>query len=61
MRKKGFHSIHNHKPNTPAVLDEKRLSIEYCRKKLLKKGLNFTDNQVELIRKFLYLLAEIEY
>jgi hypothetical protein len=60
MRDKRFHTINTHKPLS-LRLDEKKLSIEYCRKKLLKNGLNFTDKQVELIREFLYLLAEIEY
>jgi hypothetical protein len=61
MRSKKFHTINKHNPNSPDRFEEKKLSIEYCQKKLKKNGLNFSDKQVELIRDFLYLLAEIEY
>lgn len=61
MRDKRFHTINTHKPNVLLRLEEKKLSIEHCRKKLFKKGLNFTDKQIEVLRDFLYLLAEIEY
>ncbi len=37
-----------------------KLSIEYCRKILNKNGFNYTDEQVEKIRDFLYILADIE-
>ena len=60
MRDKKFHTSSEYKPNT-SVLEEKKLSIDYCRKKLREKGLNFTDKQVQQLRDFLYLLAEIEY
>ncbi len=38
-----------------------RLSIEHGQKVLKKKGVALTDEQVEKVRDFLYLLAEIEY
>ena len=38
-----------------------RLSIEHCQKALKKNGVTLTDEQVERLREFLYLLAEIEY
>lgn len=47
-----------------AVFDyrkKKKLSIEYCKSILNKDGYNYTDEQVEQIRDFLYLLADIQY
>lgn len=44
----------HHQPET------EKLSIEYCQKILRKKGFNYTDEQVEKIRDFLYILADIE-
>lgn len=61
MQRKKFHIIDKHNPNAAERFAEKKLSIEYCQNKLKKNGLNFTDKQVEHIRDFLYLLAEIEY
>jgi len=61
MHDKKFHSIDKHNPNSTDRFEGKKLSIEYCQRKLKKNGLNFTDEQVEFIRDFLYLLAEIEY
>ena len=61
MRKRNFHNVDKHNPNASDRFEEKKFSIEYCQKKLGKKGVNFTGKQVEQIRDFLYLLAEIEY
>ena len=38
----------------------KRLSLEYCRKKLNRNGKNFTDDEVKKIRTILYFFAEME-
>ena len=35
------------------------LSITECKKKLNKKGVKFTDIEIELIRNVLYKLAEV--
>ena len=61
MREKRSHTILEHKPAKLVRLQEKKLSIEYCRKKLGKKASNFTAKQIEQLCDFLYLLAEIEY
>lgn len=37
-----------------------KLSIAYCRNILNKNGFNYNDQQVEKIRDFLYILADIE-
>jgi len=37
-----------------------KLSIAHCKKVLNKNGYNYTDEQVEKIRDFLYILADIE-
>jgi hypothetical protein len=61
MRGNKFHSIEKHNSNSADRFEEKKLSVGYCHKKLRENGLNFTEKEVELIRDFLYLLAEIEY
>lgn len=61
MRKRKYHDIEKHNPNSSDRFEEKKLSIKYCQRKLKKKGVNLSDKQVELVRDFLYLLAEIEY
>ena len=43
------------------INDEKKFSIEKCKKTLNKKGRNYSDEQVKKIRDFLYFLAELEY
>jgi hypothetical protein len=35
------------------------LSITECKKKLNKKGIEYTDNEIEIIRNTLYKLAEV--
>lgn len=37
------------------------LSIEKCKVKLESNGTEFTENQIKLIRDFLYRIATIEY
>lgn len=37
------------------------LSITECKKKLNKNGVQFTDEEIELIRNVLYKLAEVCY
>lgn len=61
MRKKSFHNIIEKMPTISVRLEENKLSIDYCRKKLGKRASNFSDKQLEQLRDFLYLLAEIEY
>ena len=38
-----------------------KLSINKCKEILHKNGKKFTDEQVKLIRDFLYVLGEIDY
>lgn len=35
------------------------LSITECKKKLNKNGVQFTDNEIEIIRNVLYKMAEV--
>lgn len=37
-----------------------KMTIEKCQKILRKNGYNYTDYQVEKLRDFLYILAEIQ-
>jgi len=37
-----------------------KLSVEHCKNILNKNGFNYSNEQVEKIRDFLYLLADIE-
>lgn len=41
--------------------DEKKISIELCKEIFKKHGFDYSDEEVEKIRDFLYTLAEIEY
>jgi hypothetical protein len=38
-----------------------KLSPEHCRKVLNQDGLNYTDEEVTMIRDYLYAMAEIDY
>lgn len=38
-----------------------KLSLEHCQKVLNQDGLNYTDEEVILIRDYLYAMAEIDY
>jgi hypothetical protein len=44
-----------------SVSEEKKLSIERCKKTLNRNGRSYSDEQVKKIRDFLYFLAELEY
>lgn len=39
---------------------DRKISIEQCKKMLNKNGSNYTDEEVEKIRDFLYVLVHIE-
>lgn len=43
------------------IPDEKKLSIAHCQKVLSKDGSKYTDEEVKMIRDFLYQMARIEY
>lgn len=47
-------------PETQVKTGEK-LSLEHCKKVLNQDGLNFTDEEVILIRDYLYAMAEIDF
>lgn len=61
MQKREHHSIVHHNPEPGKRYDGKKLSIDHCQEVLKRNGLIFSDKEVEGIRDFLYLLAEIEY
>ena len=39
---------------------ERKVSFEQCKKLLNRNGNDYTDEEVEMIRNFLYILAHIE-
>jgi hypothetical protein len=39
---------------------DRKVSVEQCKKMLNKNGNNYTDEEVEKIRDFLYVLVHIE-
>lgn len=41
--------------------DLKKFTVERCKKILTKNGAEYTDEQVQKIRDFLYAVLEIEY
>ena len=41
--------------------ENKKFTIERCKKTLNKNGNNYSDEQVKKIRDFLYFIAEMEY
>jgi hypothetical protein len=41
--------------------EEKRFSIDKCKRVLNRNGNNYNDEQVRQIRDFLYFIAEMEY
>ena len=43
------------------IPDEKKLSIAYCQKVLSKDGSKYTDEEVRMIRDFLYQMAWLDY
>ncbi len=47
------------KTRSPKKEDQK-LSLEECKSILNTKGRNYTDEEIEKVRDYLYLLAEIE-
>ena len=57
----------NHNRELLCQSDEKKiktgekLSLDQCKKILKRDGLNFTDEEVIIIRDFLYALATIDY
>lgn len=40
---------------------EGKLSVAECREILCREGAKYTDEQISLIRKVLYALAEVDY
>ena len=43
------------------IPDEKKLSIANCQKVLSKDGSKYTDEEVRMIRDFLYQMAWLDY
>lgn len=43
------------------IPDEKKFSIAHCRKVLSKDGSKYTDEEVRMIRDFLYQMAWLDY
>lgn len=48
-------------PPENTVKTGEKLPLEYCRRILNQGGLNFSEEEVILIRDFLYAMAEIDY
>lgn len=48
-------------PSENKIKTEEKLSLEHCRKVLNRDGLNYTDEEVILVRDYLYAMAEIDY
>ncbi len=45
----------------PEISEDKKLSIAHCKKVLCSDGSTYTDEEVRMIRDFLYQMASIEY
>ena len=43
------------------IPDENKLSIAHCQKVLSKDGIKYTDEEVMIIRDFLYQMAWLDY
>ena len=43
------------------ISDKKKLSIAHCQKVLSKDGSKYTDEEVRMIRDFLYQMAWLDY
>ena len=41
--------------------EDKKLSVQYCKKILNRNGNSYTDEQVKRIRDFLYFVAQMDY